>query len=190
MIRRQQFHLGGSGVRSYGGESGYRRSKELSRNVRWPDQIEAGESGVDRRPDLLALPCWRRRSLTLCPESMPSLHVSPTRIMCLASFMCITKCRPSMSTRTAMCTTTPARIRMRVRKGTMARLRWRRTPVRPKESPAFLRRQCCGLMCVTALPATVVEIVKPSAPTALCEVEGYRKVTDNAPARLYRPPIS
>jgi hypothetical protein len=33
-------------------------------------------------------------------------------------------------------------------------------------------------------------IVKPSAPTAFCEVEGYRKVTDNAPPRLYRPPIS
>jgi hypothetical protein len=45
-------------------------------------------------------------------------------------------------------------------------------------------------MCVTALPAALIDIVKPSAPTALCEVEGYRKVTDNAPPRLYRPPIS
>jgi hypothetical protein len=50
--------------------------------------------------------------------------------------------------------------------------------------------QCCGLMCVTALPATLIDVVKPSAPTALCEVEGCRKVTDNAPPRLYRPPIS
>lgn len=50
--------------------------------------------------------------------------------------------------------------------------------------------QCCGLMCVTALPATVVDIVKPLALTALCEVEGYRNVADNAPPRLYRPPIS
>ena len=50
--------------------------------------------------------------------------------------------------------------------------------------------QCCGLMCITALPATLIDIVKPSAPTALCEVESYRKVTDNAPPRLYRPPIS
>src|SRR5260370_24993802 len=50
--------------------------------------------------------------------------------------------------------------------------------------------QCCGLTCVTALPATLIDVVKPSAPTALCEVEGYRKVTDNAPPRLYRPPIS
>lgn len=50
--------------------------------------------------------------------------------------------------------------------------------------------QCCGLMCVTALPATLIDIVKPSAPESLCEVEGSRKVTDNAPPRLYRPPIS
>ncbi|MFH1344604.1 MAG: hypothetical protein ABIL01_25895 [Pseudomonadota bacterium] len=50
--------------------------------------------------------------------------------------------------------------------------------------------QCCGLMCVTALPATGIDIVKPSAPTALCKVDGYAKVTDNAPPRLYRPPIS
>jgi hypothetical protein len=50
--------------------------------------------------------------------------------------------------------------------------------------------QCCGLMCVTALPAAVVDIVKPSVPTALCKVEGYRNVADNAPPRLYRPPIS
>jgi hypothetical protein len=50
--------------------------------------------------------------------------------------------------------------------------------------------QCCGLMCVTALPATVIDIVKPAAPTALCEVEGFRNVADSAPPRLYRPPIS
>jgi hypothetical protein len=50
--------------------------------------------------------------------------------------------------------------------------------------------QCCGLMCGTALPATVTGIVKPSAPRALCEAEGYRGAADNAPARHYRPPIS
>ncbi len=60
----------------------------------------------------------------------------------------------------------------------------------PEKAPHLSDGQCCGLMCVTALPATLIDIVKPSAPTALCEVEGYRKVTDNAPPRLYRPPIS
>lgn len=60
----------------------------------------------------------------------------------------------------------------------------------PEKAPHSSDGQCCGLMCVTALPAAVIDIVKPSAPTALCEVEGYRRVTDNAPPRLYRPPIS
>lgn len=60
----------------------------------------------------------------------------------------------------------------------------------PEKAPHSSGGQCCGLMCVSALPARVVDIVKPSAPTALCEVEGYRNVADNAPRRLYRPPIS
>jgi hypothetical protein len=60
----------------------------------------------------------------------------------------------------------------------------------PQKAPHSPDGQCCGLTCVTALPATLIDIVKPSAPTALCEVEGYRKMTDNAPPRLYRPPIS
>jgi hypothetical protein len=60
----------------------------------------------------------------------------------------------------------------------------------PRKAPHSSDGQCCGLMCVTALPATLIDIVNHSAPMARCEVEGYRKVTDNAPPRLYRPPIS
>ena len=60
----------------------------------------------------------------------------------------------------------------------------------PEKAPHSSDGQCCGLTCVTALPATLIDIVKPSAPTALCKVEGCRKVTDNAPPRHYRPPIS
>jgi hypothetical protein len=59
----------------------------------------------------------------------------------------------------------------------------------PEKAPHSSDGQCCGLMCVTALPASLIDIVKPSVPTTLCQVEGYRKVTDNAPPRLYRPPI-
>jgi hypothetical protein len=59
-----------------------------------------------------------------------------------------------------------------------------------QKAPHSTDGQCCGLMCVTALPATLVDIVTPSAPTAVCEAERYREVTDNAPSRLYRPPIS
>jgi hypothetical protein len=60
----------------------------------------------------------------------------------------------------------------------------------PEKAPHSSDGQCCGLTCSSALPATLIDIVKPSVPTALCEVEGSRKVTDNAPPRLYRPPIS
>ena len=50
--------------------------------------------------------------------------------------------------------------------------------------------QCCGLMCLSALPAALVEIVTPSVPAASPEVEGYLEVADKAPSRLYRPPIA
>jgi hypothetical protein len=60
----------------------------------------------------------------------------------------------------------------------------------PEKAPHSSDGQCCGLSCVTALPAALIDLVKPSAPTALCAIEGDRKVTDNAPSRLYRPPIS
>ena len=60
----------------------------------------------------------------------------------------------------------------------------------PEKAPHMSDGQCCGLMCVTALTATLIDIVSPSAPMALCDVERYRKVTDNAPSRLSRPPIS
>jgi hypothetical protein len=45
-------------------------------------------------------------------------------------------------------------------------------------------------MCLSALPAALVEIVTPSVPTASPEVEGYLEVADNGPSRLYRPPIA
>ena len=60
----------------------------------------------------------------------------------------------------------------------------------PEKAPHSSDGQCCGLTCVTALPATLIDVMKPSAPTALCEVEGHRKVSSNGPARHYRPPIS
>jgi len=60
----------------------------------------------------------------------------------------------------------------------------------PQKAPHSSDGQCCGLMCVSAIPANLIDIVTPPTPTAVCEAEGYRKVTDNAPSRLYRPPIS
>jgi hypothetical protein len=60
----------------------------------------------------------------------------------------------------------------------------------PQKVPHSSEGQCCGLMSVSALPAVLIDIVTPSVPTAICKAEGYRKVTDNAPPRLYRPPIA
>lgn len=60
----------------------------------------------------------------------------------------------------------------------------------PAKAPHSSDGKCCGLMCVTALPATLVNVAKPSTPKALCEAERYRKLTDNAPPQRYRPPIS
>ncbi|WP_315831230.1 hypothetical protein [Bradyrhizobium prioriisuperbiae] len=49
---------------------------------------------------------------------------------------------------------------------------------------------CCGMVCISALPATVVDMVEPAAPASVCDAENYRNLADNAPPRHYRPPIS
>ena len=60
----------------------------------------------------------------------------------------------------------------------------------PRKAPHSSDGQCCGLMCISALPATLVEIEMPSVPTASKEVERYREVADNGPSSHYRPPIA
>ena len=50
--------------------------------------------------------------------------------------------------------------------------------------------QCCGLMCVTALPAVILDIGQPAAPECIYVFTTYRNVADSAPPRHYRPPIS
>ena len=50
--------------------------------------------------------------------------------------------------------------------------------------------QCCGLTCLSAIPAALLEMAAPSEPTASQVAEGCHEVTDNAPSRHYRPPIS
>lgn len=60
----------------------------------------------------------------------------------------------------------------------------------PAHVPHKSSAQCCGLMCLTALPATLVDIVTPLAVTVIGAAEVRRDFTDNAPVRHYRPPIS
>ena len=50
--------------------------------------------------------------------------------------------------------------------------------------------QCCGLMCLSAMPATLVEILTPSVQTASQEAVGYLEVASKGPCRHYRPPIA
>jgi hypothetical protein len=50
--------------------------------------------------------------------------------------------------------------------------------------------QCCGMMCVNALPATMTEVVRPTAPRSICLSIDCQAIADNAPPQLYRPPIA
>ncbi|AEI04586.1 hypothetical protein OCA5_pOC16700160 (plasmid) [Afipia carboxidovorans OM5] len=60
----------------------------------------------------------------------------------------------------------------------------------PVKAPHAADGKCCGLMCVTALPATLVTVAKPPVPNAVRVSDNHRKLADNAPSRLYRPPNS
>ncbi len=64
------------------------------------------------------------------------------------------------------------------------------TPAPANDHHKVSGAQCCGMVCLSALPATAIDIVKPSAPTSFCGSENYRNVADNTPPRHYRPPIS
>jgi hypothetical protein len=50
--------------------------------------------------------------------------------------------------------------------------------------------QCCGMVCVNALPATMTEVVRPTTPQSICLSTDYRAVADNTPPQRYRPPIA
>ncbi|ABE64973.1 conserved hypothetical protein (plasmid) [Nitrobacter hamburgensis X14] len=60
----------------------------------------------------------------------------------------------------------------------------------PAKAPHSADGKCCGLKCVTALPAPLVAMTQPSVPKAVRASDQYRKLTDNAPPQRYRPPIS
>lgn len=49
---------------------------------------------------------------------------------------------------------------------------------------------CCAMLCVTALPADLPLIVKPSQPISLCGAETEWSAPGKVPPLLYRPPIA
>jgi hypothetical protein len=50
--------------------------------------------------------------------------------------------------------------------------------------------RCCGLVCLTALPASVSEVQTPALPAMIAASANQADVAGKAPERLYRPPIS
>lgn len=50
--------------------------------------------------------------------------------------------------------------------------------------------QCCGLMCVTALPAVLADIIRPSILPSRTTAKCAERVAEDLPRGLYRPPIS
>lgn len=65
------------------------------------------------------------------------------------------------------------------------------TPAPAKGTHKNSGTHCCyGIASLSALPAPMTEIVKPSPSTFVCASENYRNAVDNTPPRLYRPPIA
>jgi hypothetical protein len=50
--------------------------------------------------------------------------------------------------------------------------------------------QCCGMLCVAALPAAISDVATPTPTLAFALPESGRHLADNLPARHYRPPIA
>ena len=50
--------------------------------------------------------------------------------------------------------------------------------------------QCCGLACLTALPAAISEVEAPALPAMVAVSADQESIAGNPPDRLYRPPIS
>jgi hypothetical protein len=50
--------------------------------------------------------------------------------------------------------------------------------------------QCCGLACLSALPAGFSEVETPAIPAMVAVSVDEESITGNPPDRLYRPPIS
>jgi len=49
---------------------------------------------------------------------------------------------------------------------------------------------CCAMLCLSALPASLPAIAKPSQPKSVRLAEIDRRLPGKAPALLYRPPIA
>ncbi len=53
-----------------------------------------------------------------------------------------------------------------------------------------LDQQCCGMLCIAAMPVALTEVAMPSSPRDFLMPEAGRHLVERWPAQLYRPPIS
>ena len=60
----------------------------------------------------------------------------------------------------------------------------------PAKKNPHMSGQCCAMMCLTVLPAPIVEVTVPSVPTLIRVATSYSAPADNAPVVHYRPPIA
>lgn len=49
---------------------------------------------------------------------------------------------------------------------------------------------CCAMLCLSAVPAELPSIVKPSQPVSVLVSVSFRPLRGEAPPLLYRPPIA
>lgn len=65
----------------------------------------------------------------------------------------------------------------------------RQNPEQPSNSPGG-DRQCCGLACISALPAHDIDVARPDRVVSATISFAYQESAGRSPPRLYRPPIS
>jgi hypothetical protein len=63
-------------------------------------------------------------------------------------------------------------------------------PVGHNHKHETLPGPCCAMLCVTALPADLPTLDKPSQPVSECVIETARSVPGEPPPKHYRPPIA
>lgn len=49
---------------------------------------------------------------------------------------------------------------------------------------------CCAMLCLSTMAVDLPSVAKPVQPKPIRVAENYRRLPDNAPPRLYRPPIA
>jgi hypothetical protein len=63
-------------------------------------------------------------------------------------------------------------------------------PAQPQSGDPSMQLQCCGMLCISALPVALREVATPGLTHAFVVSENGRHLADSVPPRHYRPPIT